>query len=429
MRRAILRYTAKNYNRSLTNLLKTLKQSADDADVAIATELRSSEAATGVWPSDADVRSQLVNHSLYGALSQARVRMLLEACELYVRDPAKTEAIALPGGLTIEHALPQAWEEHWPVPAGTEEEKAAATVARAEHVQRLGNLTLTTQPLNSALSNAAWLAERPGEPSKRDELQKRSVLLINQQLCRHDRWDERAIDVRGAEFTEAILATWPGPDAPFWQRIDGSVPFQFQSQPPLIIEPPAATRSVSQGSEAVNGPSNAAQEPRTVGTIRLSLLSDAVRAARTFNDLLRLAGLSPSSVRLARHTTNRPGIAFRTLYDAWRADPALLEKYQRIQAKHRLDVGEYMASFIVSPPPAIETIFIGLYLATSETICVAGMRDPYEGTDVGGMYWYGLERDERMDDLRERVVIEWGSGYLAWCQRAEQQEKPILAIT
>ena len=45
---------------------------------------------------------------------------------------------------------------------------------REPHVNRLGNLTLVTQPLNAALSNAPWVATDGGH-SKRDELAKRSV--------------------------------------------------------------------------------------------------------------------------------------------------------------------------------------------------------------------------------------------------------------
>jgi len=220
VRRAILRLTAKNYNRTLASLLKAIKGDAANADEAIVRELRSSQATTAVWPADATIRARLVEGDLYGYVGQARVRMLLEACELDVRDPAKTEAIALPAGLSIEHALPQSWEENWPLPDGVDQEKAAA--ARWAHVNRLGNLTLVTQPLNSSLSNAPWVARKEGDYSKRDELAKRSVLLINQQLVRHDHWDEERIDARGGDLAERILRTWPGPDSEIWPAAEAA---------------------------------------------------------------------------------------------------------------------------------------------------------------------------------------------------------------
>lgn len=214
VRRAILRLTSKNYNRTLAALLKAIKDDRAHADAAIVCELRSSQAQTVVWPADEDVRWRLEEGDLYGYVGQPRVRMLLEACELDIRDPAKTEAIALPGGLSIEHALPQSWEENWPVPDG--ENRDAAEDDRWAHVNRLGNLTLVTQPLNSSLSNAPWVASDQEEHSKRDELARRSVLLINQQLVRHDSWDETKIDVRGSDLADRILRTWPAPDAEVW---------------------------------------------------------------------------------------------------------------------------------------------------------------------------------------------------------------------
>jgi hypothetical protein len=131
-------------------------------------ELRSPQATTVVWPSDDDLRARLEQGDLYGYVGQPRVRMLLEACELDVRDPAKTEAIALPAGLSIEHALPQSWEEHWPLPPGGDVEQLRLN--REAHANRLGNLTLVTQPLNSSLSNASRLSSPASPDSKRASL-------------------------------------------------------------------------------------------------------------------------------------------------------------------------------------------------------------------------------------------------------------------
>jgi hypothetical protein len=214
VRRAILRLTAKNYNRTLTSLLTAIKADIARADEAVVRELRSSQATTAWWPSDSALRTRLEEGDLYGYVGQARMRMLLEACELDLRDPAKTEPIAIPAGLSIEHALPQLWEEHWPLPAGGDPEVLRSN--RDAHVNRLGNLTLVTQPLNTAMSNAPWRASDTSPYSKRAELARRSVLLINQRLCQHDHWDEDLIDQRGRELADRIIRTWPGPDASVW---------------------------------------------------------------------------------------------------------------------------------------------------------------------------------------------------------------------
>jgi len=214
VRRAIMRLTAKNYNRILTSLLKAIKADAEHADEAIVRELRSSQATTAIWPPDDEAQTRLEQGEMYGNVGQRRLCMIVEACELDMRDSAKTEAITLPAGLSIEHALPQSWEENWPVDDAEDPEAAAEN--RAAHVNRLGNLTLVTQPLNSSLSNAPWQATDSDPHSKREELAKRSVLLINQRLCQNEEWNEQLIDERSADLAERIMRTWPGPDAETW---------------------------------------------------------------------------------------------------------------------------------------------------------------------------------------------------------------------
>jgi hypothetical protein len=41
-------------------------------------------------------------------------------------------------------------------------------------------------------------------------------------------------------------------------------------------------------------------------------------------------------------------------------------------------------------------------------------------------FFYDLERDQRFDDLRDRLVIDWGAGTRAWVQNLDN--KPILEI-
>jgi hypothetical protein len=75
VRRAILRLTAKNYNRTLTSLLKAIKEDVAQADEAVVRELRSSQASTAVWPSDDQVSQRLENGEIHGYVGQPRVRI------------------------------------------------------------------------------------------------------------------------------------------------------------------------------------------------------------------------------------------------------------------------------------------------------------------------------------------------------------------
>ena len=81
---------------------------------------------------------------------------------------------------------------------------------RDAHVHLLGNLTMVTGSLNSALSNAAWAM-------KRRELARRSQLLVNQRLCAEESWGEAKIDNRGGVLAGYILETWAGPTDASWE--------------------------------------------------------------------------------------------------------------------------------------------------------------------------------------------------------------------
>jgi hypothetical protein len=148
----------------------------------------------------------------------------------------------------------------------------------------------------------------------------------------------------------------------------------------------------------------------------------------TFNDILRSAGVEPNHVRLVRHhDTGRRGL---TIYGAFRSPDGrrLVEEYQRIQHRKVFGVGEFVASFIVTPRPRNETLFFGLYQVTSEGPCDTGARDPIFGNDVSGMNRYDMVHDDRLEEYEERLSIEWGSGTRAWRQKADRQPKAIRAL-
>ena len=152
----------------------------------------------------------------------------------------------------------------------------------------------------------------------------------------------------------------------------------------------------------------------------------------TFNQLLHAASIDPArkKVRLVRHQDTTVGLDFRSPYAAWKSEGgrALIEEYQCVQPKAVYAVGGFVASFIATPAPSSETVFMGLYSVEGQTTCREGMRDPYRGHDVGGMNLYELRRDERFDVYRDRLVIDWGPGARSWAQWAHKQDKPILAI-
>ncbi|HET7121134.1 MAG TPA: DUF262 domain-containing protein [Solirubrobacterales bacterium] len=209
VRRMLLGATSAHYNRLLASLLETLNEqpSLEGADALVIESLRGYSNPTDTWPTDEQVLNQIHTRALYGWISHKRIRLLLEACELQLAASSKSEQLPFPEKLSIEHAMPQNWPKNWPLPAETEDE--AAIAERNERINRLGNLTLVTSGLNSSLSDSAW-------PVKREALGKHSQLLVNQQLCANETWDDASIDARSNELAEMVVRTWPGPEAPVW---------------------------------------------------------------------------------------------------------------------------------------------------------------------------------------------------------------------
>ncbi|MBO9741456.1 HNH endonuclease, partial [Xanthomonas axonopodis pv. begoniae] len=121
--------------------------------------------------------------------------------------PSKSEAIAMPSKLTIEHVMPQAWLTHWPLPEQDQVDeltKQKAMVRRSVMLNTLGNLTLITGKFNSSLQNAAWANKRP-------ELLKYSKMNLTRYFHgkEADDWHEAAIRTRTEHLFAQLLRIWP----------------------------------------------------------------------------------------------------------------------------------------------------------------------------------------------------------------------------
>lgn len=199
VRRAVCGLTYKAYNRLFVDLIRRLSEAGFTAQ-EVRDFLLTREGESTRWPDDKEFGDALAMLPLYNSLKRARLRMVLEAIEFAMPDK-KAEKVVLDGKLTIEHIMPRKWRENWPPPDG--EGKDAADL-RDHIIHTVGNLTLLTQELNSAQSNAAW-------PEKKDALLQHSVLTMNRRLQSEEVWNEKAILVRG--MTIAALATkiWPRP--------------------------------------------------------------------------------------------------------------------------------------------------------------------------------------------------------------------------
>ena len=150
-----------------------------------------------------------------------------------------------------------------------------------------------------------------------------------------------------------------------------------------------------------------------------------------FNQLLAEVGIDPAQLRLLRHQPTLP--SGKHLLDLWRADRHAFDAYQSLQdkAKRAHFAHPYWASFIGTWDG--RTVFAGLYEVSGPMVPPEGMREPFidAPVDPETTDHYGLTPIDSFAAYAGRLIIEWGggsSGKRAWVQRADRQNKPIIAI-
>ena len=205
----------KNYNNLVVGILKTIgtaSQPVKEPILKLIGYLGESDDKTRIWPNDEAFATQLSTQKFYQAYSRRRDEFLLRVIEERLRkSSAKTEQGSVPTGLTIEHVIPQSWEEHWPLAdAGDEEANAQAHRTRRERIHRLGNLSLVTGSLNPALGKDPWAV-------KKSQLLRFSTLQLNADLITNPNYatafDDNSIDERGERLAALLVHERPGPQS------------------------------------------------------------------------------------------------------------------------------------------------------------------------------------------------------------------------
>ena len=204
VRRMICRQSTMGFNRLVIELVNQLHEGGlENVDRTTANFLKDQKAPTRVWPTDEDVSRALISSPIYRLLTRGRLRLILEGVEGWLRSSGKSEDTTVPGNLTIEHLMPVGWKtEEWPLPSGADD--GDARYRRNGLIHTVGNLTLTTQQLNSSMSNEAWEA-------KQQELSAHATLLLNRDLVPNDSWDEENIVNRSRWTANVVSQVWPRP--------------------------------------------------------------------------------------------------------------------------------------------------------------------------------------------------------------------------
>ena len=219
LRRMLVGWSTKAYNRIFLNLVKSLrKNSVESASEAIGAALSNLTGESSAWPTDETFTAAWMNRSASGAMNKAKLtHILVKLNDTYLN--SRTEQLKIESELTIEHIMPQSWIENWPLPDGAQgmtleelfdaapdDPRAVATRARESTIHTFGNLTLLTQALNSLVSHGEWAVKKPA-------MLEASLLPINLQLHGYSSWDEEAIRQRGQELLARSIRIWPGPPA------------------------------------------------------------------------------------------------------------------------------------------------------------------------------------------------------------------------
>ncbi|RWI67700.1 DUF262 domain-containing protein [Mesorhizobium sp.] len=210
LRRDICGLTNKNYNRLFVGLIDRLREADGDKIDEMVTYLSSRRSDIDRWPTDEEWRNAWLGRDQYKGARQPRLRYLFEAIEIAKRS-ALNEDIEIKSALTIEHIMPQRWRETWPVPGfdqlnddDTDIDYLTRQAERDSVIDRLGNLTLLTGALNSAVSNGPYSVKMPAVRSH-------SSLALNRDLNQFDSWDEEAITARGLSLFENASRIWMAP--------------------------------------------------------------------------------------------------------------------------------------------------------------------------------------------------------------------------
>ena len=207
----------KGYNNLFLSAIKFLRENGWTAQNFSAFLLGQS-ADFSRFPTDEEFKNAIVTEAIYKPGWERRARVILQTLEQTLRT-TKDDVITIQAGFTVEHVMPGKWAEYWPLPDGTKApcedvytalvtHKCGEAVTDAIRVREgikntLGNLTLVTQPLNSAISHGPFKLKKPEFA--------RSALLLNRMISEQATWGEVEIQQRSLALAEKASHYWARP--------------------------------------------------------------------------------------------------------------------------------------------------------------------------------------------------------------------------
>ena len=218
VRRAVCDLTKKNYNKFFLTVIEHLDKSGWSLR-RLNRYLLEQTAESSRYPRDEMFVRALIQNPMYLRLGSSRTNAFLVDVERRMRGKLQ-ETNILPEGLSIEHVMPNTWKEHWPLANGVEptsndfrradyeDEEDGSVVGQIVRRNRLkhsvGNLSLVTPSFNSKLSNK-------GFEVKKTEIVDQSVLMLNKEIAKETKWDEKRIEMRSKRISDLAKEIWPIP--------------------------------------------------------------------------------------------------------------------------------------------------------------------------------------------------------------------------
>ena len=182
-------------------------------------------------------------------------RCILFWLELKRRACNPVDIKKLPDTMSLEHLMPQKWQEYWPVSlppvvdaeTGVPLDRPDVAELRTKAVYEIGNMALVNQKLNTSIRNHTMREKvlgngnnKPGIGALSDMLYTKDVVtLVNEN---NYLWNEKTIRDRTNELTEEFLSVWGV----------GDMPHAVSSQGTQTPEAQSIEMAMSQESEIVN---------------------------------------------------------------------------------------------------------------------------------------------------------------------------------
>jgi uncharacterized protein with ParB-like and HNH nuclease domain len=197
MKRMISKRETKSYN-------KTCKDLIDDKSI-IESKINEID--------NSEIKSSLKN------ITNKNAALILFWVELYRRHNDTMQSVKeLKYNYSLEHMMPQKWEEHWlnvnvynegEIERNPEKSKAI----RYQKIYSIGNMTLLNSRLNTALRNYSFVKKVSGEGRKKGIMHYSELCITKQDILipfeqGNKSWDERNIDNRTNGLSDEILEIW-----------------------------------------------------------------------------------------------------------------------------------------------------------------------------------------------------------------------------